>query len=196
MNHLHAGTIEPIRHELLLIGGGHSHVAVIRHFGMHPLPGLRVTVLSRDVHTPYSGMLPGLIAGHYEFDDCHIDLRALCQANGASLIQGTVIGIDRERQQVLLEDRPALRYDWVSVNIGSRPALHTIPGAGEHGIAVKPIDRFLAHWHAVTGELAHQPRACRIAIVGGGAAGIEVALACMHRLRTLPMIALKFAPSQ
>lgn len=185
MNHLHAGAIEPIRHELLLIGGGHSHVAVIRHFGMNPLPGLRVTVLSRDVHTTYSGMLPGLIAGHYQFDDCHIDLRALCQANGVRLIHGTVIGIDRERQQVLLEDRPALRYDWVSVNIGSRPALHTIPGACEHGIAVKPIDRFLDHWHAVTAELANKPRAYRIAIVGGGAAGIEVALACMHRLRTL-----------
>lgn len=185
MNHPHSGSIEPIRHELLLIGGGHSHVEVIRQFGMHPLPGLRVTVLSRDVHTPYSGMLLGLIAGHYTFDECHIDLRALCEVNGVRLIHGEVVGIDRERREVLLEDRPALGYDWVSVNIGSRPALHTIPGACEHGIAVKPIDRFLGRWYAITTELMNEPRGYRIAIVGGGAAGIEVALACMHRLRTL-----------
>src|SRR5262245_39790718 len=126
--------VKPVSHELVLAGGGHSHVAVIRHFAMNPLPGLRVTVVNRDVHTPYSGMLPGLIAGHYTTDDSHIDLRALCEASGARFVHGTVLGIDRVRQLVEIADRSPLRYDWLSLDTGSRPALDSIPGAAQHGI--------------------------------------------------------------
>jgi len=172
-----------LRHELVLVGGGHSHVAVVRRFGMCPVPGLRVTLLSRDVHTPYSGMLPGLLAGHYEFDDCHIDLRPLCEAAGVRLIHAEVSGLDRERRLVHLKGRPSLPYDWLSLNIGSRPALREIPGACEHGVAVKPIDRFLEHVRELLERLAGTPRACRILVVGAGAAGVEIALACDFRAR-------------
>ena len=172
-----------IERELLLVGGGHAHVAVIRHFAMHPRPGLGITLLSREVHTPYSGMLPGLVAGHYEHEECHIDLRRLCEASGVRLIQGSASRIDAVAQRVEIAGRPSLRWDLLSINTGSQPAIASIEGASAQGIAVKPIDRFLLRWSAFLQALhaGHAPR--EVCVVGGGAASVEIALALAHRLR-------------
>ena len=77
----------PIAKELVLVGGGHSHVTVLRQLGMNPIPGLKITLLSPDTRTPYSGMLPGLVAGHYEEEDVYIDLVPLCRFAGARFIR-------------------------------------------------------------------------------------------------------------
>src|SRR5262245_47242454 len=104
----------PIAKDLLLIGGGHAHVHVLKSFGMRPMPGVRLTLVTREVETPYSGMLPGLIAGHYTHDECHIDLDPLCRFAGARLIHDEAIGLDLARQTVRLRHHPELAFDLAS----------------------------------------------------------------------------------
>jgi selenide, water dikinase len=166
--------------DLVLLGGGHSHVAVLKMFGMHPMPGIRLTLVSKDVWTPYSGMLPGYIAGHYTFEEAHIDLRPLCRFAGARFIKGEVVGLDLADQRVSLRERLGIKFDVLSINIGSTPRAANVPGANEYTLPVKPIEKFLAGWQRIKDQAA--TNRLRIVVVGGGAGGVELALCCQHRL--------------
>lgn len=168
--------------DLLLLGGGHSHVQVLKHFAMQPLPGVRLTLISDDYVSPYSGMVPGYIAGHYSLDEIQIALEPLCRRAGARFICAKVTGLDRDSGRVLMAGRPALRYDVLSINSGAQPNLHGLPG-----IAVKPISGFLTQWPGLlastsceaTGDPASSaPSKNGVALVGAGAGGVEVAFAC------------------
>jgi len=171
--------------DLVLIGGGHSHVAVLKSFGMKPLAGVRVTVIARDVHTPYSGMLPGFIAGHYDFDEAHVDLRPLSQFGGARLFHDEAIAIDFKAKQVICANRPPVPFDVLSINIGSRPEIAKVPSAAEFATPVKPINRFVDRWQALVDRVLETPGPHRFGIVGAGAAGVEITLAIQYRLRNL-----------
>ncbi len=173
---------QAVLRDIVLIGGGHSHVGVIRMFGMRPVPGVRLTVICRDTDTPYSGMLPGYIAGHYSFDDVHIDLRRLAQFAGARFIRAQVTGLDRAARKVLLAGRPPIAYDLASINIGSTPQLAGVPGATEHAVPVKPIFEFNQRWLALLERVRSHAGVNRIAVVGGGAGGVELLLAMQYRL--------------
>jgi len=175
----------PVVKDLVLIGGGHTHVAVLRRFGMHPVPGVRLTLITRDIHTPYSGMLPGYVAGHYDYDACHIDLGPLARFAGARLYHSEVEGLDLEARQVLASGRPAVDYDLLSINIGSRPRTLEVPGALQHAMPVKPIDSWLRQWQALQQRVLASSGTFRVVVVGGGAGGVELALSTQHRLRTL-----------
>jgi selenide,water dikinase len=177
------GTSVPVVKDLVLVGGGHAHVTVLRRFGMRPVPGLRLTLITRDVHTPYSGMLPGFIAGHYGYDECHIDLGPLARFPGARLYHTEVEGLDLERREVQVAGRPAVAFDLLSINTGSRPGTLDVPGAAEHALPVKPIDAFLAGWEALLRRVLASQGPFRLVVVGGGAGGVEVALATQYHLR-------------
>lgn len=175
----------PVVKDLVLVGGGHSHVAVLRNFGMRPMPGVRLTLVTRDVRTPYSGMLPGFVAGHYSYDACHIDLVPLAAFAGARVYHAEAVGIDLGAKRLLCADRPPVPYDVLSLDIGSRPKQADVAGSTEHAIPVKPIDRFAARWKVLVSRVATESRSLRIGVIGGGAAGVELTLAMQHRLRQL-----------
>ncbi len=175
---------QPVLRDIVLVGGGHSHVGVLKSFGMKPIPGVRLTLICTDMHTPYSGMLPGYVAGHYEYDEVHIDLSRLAVFAGARLYRDEVIGLDRAGQTVLCRNRPPVPYDQLSINIGSTPQLHQVTGAAEHAIAVKPIQRFNDRWLALLERVKTHPGKTTIAVVGAGAGGVELLLAMQWRLRS------------
>lgn len=177
-------TLAPTYKDLILIGGGHSHALVLKMWAMKPLPGVRLTLISPQVLTPYSGMLPGLIAGHYALEETHIDLSRLCRYANARFIQAAVTGIDLSNKEITVAGRSSLGFDLLSINSGISPDL-CIPGAAEFATPVKPIAAFYPHWQALKNDLRSQDNLAknkkpyRIAIVGGGAAGVELILA-MH----------------
>ncbi len=170
--------------DIVLVGGGHSHVVVLRRFAMQPEPGLRLSLICTDVHTPYSGMLPGYVAGHYDYDAVHIDLSRLAVFAGARLYRDEVIGLDRAGSKVLCRNRPPVPYDRLSINIGSTPQLASVPGAAGHVVPVKPIFQFNQRWLALLNRVQqHTQGVLRVAVVGAGAGGVELLLAMQYRLQ-------------
>lgn len=174
---------QPVLRDLVLVGGGHSHVVALRMLAMQPEPGLRITLVCTDVDTPYSGMLPGYIAGHYRFDEVHIDLGRLAAFAGARFIHGEVTGLDRANQRVLLRGRPSIAYDLLSINTGSTPNVRQVDGAQTHAVPVKPIAHFNQRWLALLERVRGLRERFTVAVVGGGAGGVELVLAMQHRLR-------------
>ena len=183
-----SNTSSPIVKHLVLIGGGHSHLAVLKKFGMDSVPGLSISLISRDIETPYSGSLPGYISGVYNRDDIHIDLRQLAQFAGVRLIHSEVSHVDFEQKTIHLDGRPAIEFDLISLNIGSKPNATTIPGAADFAIGIKPIDQFLRHWDILRTDMLAtidiQNKSYRFLIVGGGPASVELAFAVQHRIHS------------
>ncbi|MFT7688186.1 MAG: selenide,water dikinase, partial [Candidatus Azotimanducaceae bacterium] len=173
---------DPIARELVLIGGGHSHVLVLKMLGMNPIPGLKVTLISPDVLTPYSGMLPGVVAGHYQAEEIHIDLSPLCRFANVRFIQSKVIGIDTDNNTLLCKNWPDIEFDVLSIDIGISPSLDNIEGASSEGLPVKPIGQFLTRWTRFL-DKAKKEGVDNIGVVGAGAGGVELALAINHRLQ-------------
>ena len=173
----------PAHTDIVLVGGGHSHVHVLKAFGTQPESGVRVTLITRDLETPYSGMLPGVIAGLYTRDQAHIDLVRLAEATGALLVHGNAVGLDRDNKRVLLAGASPVPYDILAIDVGIAPDLTAIAGAAQHAIAVKPIGDFLRKLDELRQRCRQPGGPRRIAVVGGGAGGVELLLSVRTRLR-------------
>ncbi|OKH19998.1 selenide, water dikinase SelD [[Limnothrix rosea] IAM M-220] len=169
--------------DLVLVGGGHSHAIALRMWGMNPLRNVRLTLISDVTYTPYSGMLPGYVAGFYGYDETHIDLRRLAYFAGADFLREKVFDLNLENKIILCGDRPPVRFDYLSLDIGSTPSVTNIPGARQYAIPAKPVPKFLTAWQKILDEASENPSQKQdIIIVGGGAGGTELAFNIHHAL--------------
>lgn len=166
----------PIYHDLVLLGGGHSHVQVIRAFAMRPLSGLRVTLISDDYYAPYSGMLPGLLANWYTYDESHFDLWRLSQKAGVRFVCAKALKVDTHKKVIELEGRAPIGFDTLSINMGITPHIGGVSGKNQSNfIPLKPIGKLLERWKAYQKDI-EQKVGLRVGVVGGGAGGAEVAM--------------------
>ncbi|MDD1621997.1 MAG: selenide, water dikinase SelD [Methylococcaceae bacterium] len=170
----------PIVSDLVLLGGGHANIQVLKMMAMNPIGGLRITLISDQTHSPYSGMIPGFLAGYYSYEECHFDLRRLCEELGQRFIKAKIIGLDPQRKTVLLENRAEISYDCAAINVGIQPK--NIENISQEAalklIPLKPISRFIAHWQRLIADLeayrGNEP--LQLAVVGAGASGVEIAI--------------------
>lgn len=168
----------PLTRDLVLIGGGHTHALVLRRWAMTPLPGARVTLINPGPTAPYSGMLPGYVAGHYARADLDIDLLRLARCAGARLVLGAATGLDLARREIHMAGRPPVGFDVASVDIGITSDMPDLPGFAEHAVPAKPLGPFAERWQTYLAG----PGPAQVAVIGGGVAGAELAMAMAHAL--------------
>ncbi|MBC9071259.1 FAD-dependent oxidoreductase [Thauera sp. CAU 1555] len=169
---------------LVLLGGGHAHVYVLDRLARERLADTEVVLVSPYARQVYSGMLPGWIAGRYALRDCVLPLDALADRAGVQRVEQACVALDVDARELRLADGSRLGFDLLSIDAGPATDIAALPGAAEHALPVRPIETFIA---AIDGWLDAYGRgeAGDLAIVGGGAAGVELAFALDARLRAL-----------
>ncbi|TCP62301.1 pyridine nucleotide-disulfide oxidoreductase family protein [Rhodovulum bhavnagarense] len=174
-------TAPPLR-DLVLIGGGHAHALVLRMWGRKPVPGIRLRVINPGPTAPYSGMLPGMVAGHYTRDQLEIAMAPLARHAGAEVILGRAEGIDRTRHVIHVAGHGEVSYDLASLDIGITSDLPDMPGFADHAVPAKPLGAFAEAWEGFVARALGAQGVPRIAVIGAGVAGVELTLAAHHRL--------------
>jgi selenide,water dikinase len=167
---------------LVLAGGGHAHVEVLRDLAERPDSNLEVTLVTPYPWLTYSGMVPGLMAGHYELDDCTIDLIALAGRARAQLILASVSLVSMRANEVICSNGTVLAYDVLSINVGSVPLYGKARGVEKFAIPVRPLERLVKGFNDVLVR-ARDGRMAAVTVVGGGAAAVELACAMNHRFQ-------------
>lgn len=173
----------PLTKDVVLIGGGHTHALVLRKWGMRPLPGARLTLINPGPTAPYTGMLPGHIAGHYDREELEIDLVRLARFAGARLILGRATGLDATLQKIEVEGHGTVEYDIASLDIGITSDLPDLPGFSQHAVPAKPLDGFANRWRSFLEVARSKGSAGPVCVIGGGVAGVELAMAMSHALK-------------
>jgi len=163
---------------LVLAGGGHAHLAVLDALAREPLRDVEVTLVTPVATQPYSGMLPGWIAGHYARPEIEIDLQSLARRANVTVLSGCIGAMDADRRRVTV-DRRQFEYNVLSLDVGSAIDTSRLETLGDRLLPLRPIPGFLERWPDVLDTARNRP-GFRIAVVGAGAAGIEVALAVRH----------------
>lgn len=169
---------------LVLAGGGHAHLSVLAAFAKTAVVDTELVLVTPNRYQYYSGMLPGWMAGHYREQDCRIDLAPWAERAGARLVLSAVQQLDAKARQIETEAGERLGYDLLSLDVGSETDSAALQALGGHLLPIKPLDAFYARWPQVVGAAREQPD-FTLAVVGGGAAGVEIALAAQYALSQL-----------
>ncbi len=179
--------------KLVLLGGGHSHILLLKKLGMRPVSGLITSLVTPDATMIYTGMLPGYIMGNYDQDNIQVDLVKLANYAKSAIIFDSVKSLNLLEKSLGLEERGPLSFDILSIDIGINYSLPKIKGFAKYGVPVKPFKEFLSSWKTYLNGLESRSHVATIALIGGGAAGCELALAMNIKLRNIgyePIITL------
>ncbi|ODT01581.1 MAG: NADH dehydrogenase [Erythrobacter sp. SCN 62-14] len=167
------------RFDVILVGGGHANIAVLADWVRKGTPGGgHAALLTPQPFLTYSGMVPGWLAGRYQREDGRVDLAALCQRAGVEWIAGHCVGLDPERQIVVSDRGEQIAFAWASIDTGAVGRARETLGDDPRLCEVRPMDRFVAQFDAW--RSANRQGAQRIAVIGGGAGGVELAFACAN----------------
>ncbi len=173
-----------MKKRIVLVGGGHAHLFVLEALARRAQADLDVVLISPAPSQYYSGMLPGWMAGHYTLAQCLIDLMPLLKAAKVNFLQDTVVGMDADKRCVCLSDGRHVHYDLLSLDVGSETQVDWLAELGDKLIPVKPLKEFTQAWQD-TLAAAVRSGPFHLAVVGGGAAGVEMALSAAHALRAV-----------
>lgn len=165
----------------MLAGGGHAHIEVLRDLAQNPAP-IEATLVTPHARLIYTGMVPGVIAGHFRLDECAIDVERLARRANARVVLSEATHLDARARTLKCADGTALEYDVLSLDVGSQVADASASGVAAHATPVRPTERLLEAWGDALAR-ARQGAIGSITVVGGGAGGVELALAMEHRLR-------------
>lgn len=181
-----------MKRRIVLAGGGHAHLAVLTDWAARPLPDTERWLVTSSRHTAYSGMLPGWLAGHYRASDLLIDLEPLAEKAGAKLIIADVVGLDPSRRRLGLSSGEQVGFDLLSLATGGEADISSLAALGDKLLPVKPVGTFMKRW-ALFLDRQTRASAISLAVAGGGAAGVELALgaevAVRHRNARISLVA-------
>ncbi|TXG99249.1 MAG: pyridine nucleotide-disulfide oxidoreductase [Nevskiaceae bacterium] len=167
---------------LILVGGGHAHLLVLQALAARRPQGVDITLISRSRWQHYSGMLPGWMKQHYALDDCRIDLLPLLRQTRVHFIEDHIVGMDADQRCVCLSGGTHVHYDLLSLDVGSEVNTEWLTDLGPKLLPIKPLAIFSERWPAIV-EQARASASWQLGVVGGGAAGVEAALAAAETLR-------------
>lgn len=171
---------------IVFIGGGHSHIIALRLWGKKPVLGVNIIMISNVIKTPYSGMLPGYLAGYYNYDQSHINLEILAKFAKIKLIIDSVIDIDIKNKKVICESKNTINFDLLSIDIGSTPKSDEIEGAKLYTIPAKPVNLLIEKWEEIINKSEkNKNQILTLNIIGGGAGGVELAMNIHQKLSTI-----------
>ncbi len=173
---------------VVLAGAGHAHALVLLDWRRAPREDAELVVVSPHALAPYSGMVPGWLAGHYRFDEVVIDFAALCASAGVRRVEAELDRLDPERRLVTLSTGETIEYALLSLDVGA--TLRPPPGGGATVLPMRPLAALRARYDDIVDRWSHEvdagpDRVHRVTAVGGGPAGVESLLAVLHRLRSV-----------